>query len=184
MRIWILTFLMASFTTAFSQTCAGIIKVKVMEPKTFELIADNLKVSISYVYTTPEEEWYDVVNEVVPYDSLTKADGYTIHTDQGQYNLMKWNEPVLAFPGHCGGYLVQLEMQQNKETMRLGIYNIPANQYFELDSVLFKPGDYYVDLQASQLLDQFDFQEGGFFRVSPSYIQPFEAKEEEQEETR
>ena len=136
---------------------------------------------IWYVHSIPEEEFYYNLQTVISFDSVMKTSSdYTIHHQERGYGFLQNTDPsIVMFPAHCGLYLVQTEFVQKKDTMHLSIYNIPAHQSFQIDTVLFQKGDFMIDLQASDLLGDFEFVENkGYFLIPSSYIKPIARKED------
>lgn len=170
---------------ASAQTCVGIYRINLIHPKTLEMIGDKLTKSIWYVYTGPEDIFYDEVIEVVPFPETVDSSGFTIKHGEPRYDFVNVTETTsdIEFFPHCGLYLVQMEFVDEKDTMRLGIYNIPVHQYMILDSVKFQKGDFFFDMQSSELLHEVTFQENtGYFLFPPTYIEEFADDDEEGEE--
>lgn len=164
-----------------AQTCVGIYRVNILNPKTLEVIGDNLTKSIWYVYTGAEDVFYNDILEVVPFEETIDSSGFTIKHGEPRYDIVDFTESKsdIEFLPYCGLYLVQLELiDENKDTMRLGIYNIPVHQYMVLDSVKFREGDFFFDMQAAELLDEVPFQEEtGYFIFPSSYVEEFTTEE-------
>lgn len=165
-----------------AQTCVGTFSLRVLDEKSKKPLTDKLEKNIWYVFTKEEGEFYDEAEAVHPLDSLLQAGAFNVkHNAQG-YSF--FNNPLdkslLSFSAICGLYLVHTELIRGKDTMRLAIYNIPAHQTFQMDSLSFKTGDYFIDLQASKLLSELEFvDDKGCFLVPSGMMQPFPKKKEE-----
>ena len=171
--------LVFSFAAVRAQTCVGVFTITVMDSTTKKPLAGKLEKNILYAHSTPEDEFYLNVEEVEPVDSVLKKQKYKINRQKTGYDFFPNKEipAKLTFPTHCGLYLVQTAFIQKKDTMNLAFYNIPAHQSFQIDSVFFKPGDFYIDLQSS--VDDYKWDEKGFYSIPHSFIIPFPKKEDE-----
>lgn len=179
-----LLFLLSCFTafqTAHAQTCVGIFSFRLLDQKSKKPVTDKLEKNIWYVFTKDEGEFYDDVEAVNPIDSMLQTGAFNVQHNAQGYNF--FNNPtdksLLSFSAICGLYLVQTELIQKDDTMRLAIYNIPAHQTFQMDSLVFQKGDFFIDLQASRLLNELEFVENkGYFIVPSGMVQPFPKKKE------
>ncbi len=171
----------AAFQLTHAQTCVGIFSFRMLDQKSKKPVTDKLEKNIWYVFTKDEGEFYDDVEAVNPIDSMLQTGAFNVkHNEQG-YNFFSnpTDKSLLSFSAFCGLYLVQTEIIQKEDTMRLAIYNIPAHQTFQMDSLVFKKGDFFIDLQASRLLNELEFVENkGYFIVPSGMAQPFPKKKE------
>ena len=168
-----------------AQTCVGIFNFQLFDLKTQKPVSEETEKKAWYVFTMDEGVYYDETQSVTPFDSiLTNESGYTIKQDAPGYSLLKNKEPsMVTFPALCGLYLVQMEFIRKNDTMRLGIYNIPAHQSFQMDTVFFQKGNYFLNLESSRLLGEFTFVEDkGWFQIPQAMIQPFAAIKTENKE--
>jgi len=162
----------ASFNSK-SQTCVGLFKINLLDGETQKQIGHKVKKSISYVFTGPENEFYNDVQEVLPFEKILKnPDDYKLYTNEGLYKFIsKSDSKIIEFLPYCGEYLVQIEFLRKQDTMQLGIYNFPAHLSFEFDSLEFKPGDFYIDLESTNNLNEFEYQENnGIFIIPLSFV--------------
>ena|ERR1051325_10702674 len=158
-----------------AQTCVGTFTFKLFNPKTKKPITEKLDKSIVYVFTKEESEFYDDVSTVIPLDSIfKKKQGYTVRKNEKGYNFFPNNDPsTITFPNLCGLYLVHMDLYGKNDTMGLNFYNIPAHQSFQIDTVMFRGGGYYLDLKASTGLSEFEFVDNkGYFEIPASAIEP------------
>ncbi|MDZ4846916.1 MAG: hypothetical protein SH857_15375 [Chitinophagales bacterium] len=169
------------YQLAYAQTCVGIYSFRLLDQKSKKPMTDKLEKNIWYVFTKDEGEFYDNVETVNPIDSMLQTGAFNVkHNEQG-YNFFinPMDKSLLSFSAICGLYLVQTELIRKEDTMRLAIYNIPAHQTFQMDSLVFQKGDFFIDLQASRLLNEFEFVDNkGYFIVPSGMVQPFPKKKE------
>jgi hypothetical protein len=130
----------------------------------------------------PETEWYDVAEAVQPLDSMIKANAFTVkHNEQG-YNFYTnpADKTLQSFAGLCGLYLVQTQFIYKQDTMNLAFYNIPSNQSYQMDTLLFKKGDYLIDFHGVRLQSELEFADDkGYFLVPQGVVRPFPKKKED-----
>ena len=165
-----------------SQTCVGTFKFQLLDPKTKKPVKEKLERSIIYGYTADEKEFYDNTEPMVPIDSVMKhKKDYSVHINEKGYNFFQDNDQAVAyFPTLCGMYLIHLDFYGKRDTMSLSIYNVPAHQYFQIDTMLFQKGEFFIDLQASTRLSEFEFlDDKGYFLIPHSAIEPVTVKEDE-----
>lgn len=165
-----------------AQTCVGIYSFRLLDQKSKKpLEIEKIEKNIWYVFTKDEGEFYDDVEAVNPIDSMLQTGAFKVkHNEQG-YNFFNnpMDKSLLSFSAICGLYLVQTELIRKEDTMRLAIYNIPAHQTFQMDSLVFQKGDFFIDLQASRLLNELEFIDNkGYFIVPNGMVQPFPKKKE------
>lgn len=182
-KFFLLLTCLLSLRSSYAQTCVGIFSFKLFDQQTKKPVADNLNKNIWYVFTKDEGEFYDDVEAVNPLDSmLAQKEAFNVkHNEQG-YGFFNnpMDKSLLSFSALCGLYLVQTELIRGEDTMRLGLYNIPAHQTFQIDSLVFQPGNYFIDLQASKLLSELEFADDkGYFLVPAGMMQPFPKKKED-----
>src|SRR5687768_10804570 len=164
------------FTNA--QTCVGILSFRLVDQKTKKPI-EKMDKNIWYVFTKDQQEFYEGAEPIYPLDTLLKEKTFTVrHNEQGYtYFTNPADKAMLSFPTHCGLYLVQTEFIRKNDTMRLAFYNIPAHQSFQIDTLVFKKGNYVVDFQGTLLMSELEFAEDkGYFIVPEGVIIPFPKK--------
>ncbi len=182
MKLTPLVILIGAFSFAHAQTCVGIFTMKLFDQKIKKPVTGKLTKNIQYVFTKDEAVFYDDVEAVQPIDSLIKQeDAFTIRKNEKGYNFFNnpEDESLLTFPSLCGLYLVQMDFIRKEDTMSLGIYNIPAHQSFQMDTLFFQEGDFYIDIQASKILNEMEFLDNkGYFIVPRGMMQPFVKKKD------
>lgn len=163
-----------------AQTCVGTFNLKLFDPKTKKPLSGKLQKSIAYVFTRDESEFYDDIGTVISMDSVRKSkQGYTVRVNEKGYSFFSSTDPAwISFPTLCGLYLIHMDFYGRKDTMSLSFYNIPAHQSFQIDTVLFRKGEYFMDFRASTRLHEFDFLEDkGYFQLPAEVLQPLPKKE-------
>lgn len=166
-----------------AQTCVGTFKFQLLDPKTKKPLKENLERNIVYGFTADEKEFYDNSDAVVPIDTVMKhKEKYSARVNEKGYNFFPDKDPSVAyFPTLCGLYLVHMDFFGKQDTMSLSIYNIPAHQSFQIDSLLFQKGKFFIDLQASSRLSEFKFlDDKGYFVIPHAAIEPVAVKEGEE----
>lgn len=166
-----------------AQTCVGLFNLRLFDQESKKPITDKLEKSIVYAFTLDENEFYDDVQTVVAVDSVMRSpQGYTVYDNEKGYNFLNNSDPSqITVATRCGLYLIHMDFYRKNDTMRLSLYNIPAHQSFQIDTVMFRKGDYYIDLQASTRLHDFKFQDDkGYFLIPPDEITAFPEKDEKE----
>ncbi len=182
-KYWLAMITLLFTSPMFAQTCVGVFTFKLFDEKKEKPISEKIERKAWYVFTLSEDVYYDNVEPVEPFDTILKnKEAYVIKQDKPGYQFFPGTDAdVFMFPSLCGLYLVQTELIRKEDTMRIAFYNIPAHQSFQIDTVFFKKGDFFIDLQASRLLGDFNFEDDkGWFTVPPSFVEPFVLKEEKE----
>lgn len=173
-----------SCITASAQTCVGVIGMRLIDPKTKKPFTekDKLEKNIWYVFTQPEQEWYNTAEAVQPLDSMIKAGAFTVKHNEKGYNFYTYSadNSLTSFAGLCGLYLVQTQFIHKKDTMNLAFYNIPSNQSFQMDTLVFQKGHYLIDFYGARLMSELEFADDkGYFLLPQGVMTPFLFKKKE-----
>ncbi|GIV33212.1 MAG: hypothetical protein KatS3mg031_0747 [Chitinophagales bacterium] len=167
--------------TSAAQTCVGVFTIGVYDKKNQKPLAEKVQKNIWYVFTHDENEFYEETQPVQPLDTIFRyPEVYRIRHNEKGYNFISTDSQAqLMFPTLCGLYLIHFELINKKDTMRISLYNIPAHQSFQIDSLFFEKGDFIADFQGSDLLGEFNFlDDKGYFVVPASFVQPLKQEDE------